>query len=173
MAANPNGGFKRVLSLWDLVLFGLAFVGPTAPYSMFGIATVKSQGHLPLVYLLAMVVMSLTAISYGRMAAAYPEAGSTYAYAAKGLHPYLGFLAGWGMILDYVLIPLLSVIYVGLTANKLLPQVPYWIWAMLTSVGITLINLRGIRVTARANLILNAIMIGSLAWFVWAALRAL
>jgi amino acid transporter len=171
--AAPNGGFKRVLSLWDLVLFGLAFVGPTAPYSMFGIATVKSQGHLPLVYLLAMVVMSLTAISYGRMAAAYPEAGSTYVYASKGLHPYLGFLAGWGMILDYVLIPLLSVIYVGLTANKLVPQVPYWIWAVLTAAGITLINLRGIRVTARANLVLNAIMIGSLAWFVLVAVRAL
>jgi len=173
-APSPaNGGFRRVLSLWDLVVFGLAFVGPTAPYSMFGIATVKSQGHLPLVYALAMVVMSLTAISYGRMAAVYPEAGSTYAYAAKGLSPFLGFLAGWGMILDYVLIPLLSVIYVGLTAFKLLPQVPYWAWAMLTAAGITLINLRGIRVTARANLVLNAIMLGSLAWFIVAALRAL
>jgi amino acid transporter len=162
-----------VLSLWDLVLFGLAFVGPTAPYSMFGLATVKSQGHLPLVYLLAMVVTSLTAISYGRMAAAYPEAGSTYAYASRGLHPYLGFRAGWGMILDYVLIPVLSVIYVGLTANKLVPQVPYWLWAVLTAAGITLINLRGIRVTARANLVLNVIMIGSLAWFVLVALGAL
>jgi putrescine importer len=172
-ASQPPTGFKRVLSLWDLVLFGLAFVGPTAPYSMFGIATVKSQGHLPLVYLLAMVVMSLTAVSYGRMAAAYPEAGSTYAYASKGLNPYVGFLAGWGMILDYVLIPLLSVIFVGLTASKLVPQVPYWAWAILTAAGITAINLRGIRVTARANLVLNSIMIGSLAWFVLVAIRAL
>jgi putrescine importer len=171
--SSAGTGFKRVLSLWDLVLFGLAFVGPTAPYSMFGIATVKSQGHLPLVYLLAMVVMSLTAISYGRMAAAYPEAGSTYAYASKGLNPHLGFLAGWGMILDYVLIPLLSVIFVGLTAYKLVPQIPYWVWAVLTAAGITLINLQGIRVTARANLVLNAIMIGSLVWFVLVALRAL
>jgi len=75
-------GFTRVLSLRDLVLFGLAFVGPTAPYSMFGIATVKSHGHLALVYLIAMLAMSVTAISYGRMAAAYPEAGSTYVYAS-------------------------------------------------------------------------------------------
>ncbi len=171
--SQVGSGFKRVLSLWDLVLFGLAFVGPTAPYSMFGIATVKSQGHLPLVYLLAMVVMSLTAISYGRMAVAYPEAGSTYAYVSKGLNPFMGFLAGWSMILDYVLIPLLSVIFVGLTASKLVPQVPYWTWAVLTAVVITLINLRGIRVTARANLVLNSIMIGSLAWFVLVALRAL
>jgi amino acid transporter len=140
---------------------------------MFGIATVKSQGHLPLVYLLAMVVMSLTAISYGRLAAVYPEAGSTYAYASKGLNPYIGFLAGWGMILDYVLIPLLSVIFVGLTVCKLLPQLPYWLCAVLTAAGITLINLRGIQVTAKANFVLNAIMISSLGWFVLMAVRAL
>jgi amino acid transporter len=164
---------KRVLSLWDLVLFGLAFVGPTAPYSMFGIATAKSQGHLPLAYLIAMVAMSLTAISYGRMATAFPEAGSTYAYSSKALHPNLGYFAGWGMILDYILIPLLSVIFVGLTANKLLPQVPYFVWAVITAGGITFINLRGIKVTARANTVLNSIMIGSLVWFVLVAVRAL
>jgi len=77
------------------------------------------------------------------------------------------------MILDYVLIPLLSVIFVALTAAKLLPQVPYFAWALLTAGGITWVNLRGIRVTARVNTALNAIMIGSLVWFVLAACRAL
>jgi amino acid transporter len=170
---NSSAGFKRVLTLWDLVLFGLAFVGPTAPYSMFGIATAKSQGHLPLVYLIAMFAMSLTAISYGRMAATFPEAGSTYAYASKGLHPNIGYFAGWAMILDYILIPLLSVIFVGLTASKLVPQVPYVVWAIFAAVGITMINLRGIKVTARANTVLNSIMVGSLVWFVVMAVRAL
>ncbi len=168
-----TAGFKRVLSLWDLVLFGLAFVGPTAPYSMFGIGTVKSLGHLPLVYGIALVAMSLTAISYGRMAVAFPEAGSTYTYASKALHPHAGYFAGWGMILDYILIPLLSVIFVGLTANKLVPQVPYTVWVILAAATITTINLRGIKVTARANTFLNGIMVGSLVWFVIMALRAL
>src|SRR5262249_53897170 len=112
-----EGGFKRVLSLWDLVIFGLAFIGPTAPYSMYGIATVKSHGHLPLVYAIAMVAMGFTALSYGRMATAFPEAGSTYTYTAKALHPTLGFFSGWALMLDYILIPMLSVIFVGLTAN--------------------------------------------------------
>jgi len=173
METPGSGGLKRVLTLSDLILFGLAFVGPTAPYSMYGIATVRSEGHLPLVYLLAMVAMSLTAVSYGRMAAAYPQAGSTYVYASRALHPLAGFLAGWGMMLDYVLVPLLSVIFVGLTTSKLLPEVPYFAWAILTAGGITWINLRGIKVTARANSVLNAVMIGSLVWFVLAACRAL
>jgi len=170
---SPPSGFKRVLSLWDLVLFGLAFVGPTAPYSMFGIATAKSQGHLPLVYMIAMIAMSMTAISYGRMAAAFPESGSTYSYASKALHPNIGYFAGWGMILDYILVPLLSVIYVGLTANKLVPQIPYAVWATLSAVCITAINLRGIKVTARTNTVLNAIMVGSLVWFLVMAIHAL
>jgi putrescine importer len=168
-----EGGFKRVLSLRDLVLFGIAFVGPTAPYSMFGIATVKSHGHLPLVYLIALIAMSFTAISYGRMAAAFPQAGSTYVYATETLHPIAGFLAGWAMTLDYILIPMLSVIFVGLTANKLWPEAPYAFWVFVTAGAITAVNLRGIKMTSRSNYLMNAIMGASLVWFVLFAVRAL
>ena len=171
--APAGGSFKRVLSLWDLVLFGIAFVSPTAPYALFGIVAAKSNGHVPLVYLVAMVAMSFTAVSYGRMAAAYPEPGSTYTFASKALHPNLGFFAGWGMILDYILIPLLSIIYVALTGARLLPQVPYVVWVIATAVGITAINLRGIEMTARANFVLNVIMIASLVWFAVTALAYL
>lgn len=172
-SAAATGEFKRVLSFRDLLIFGIAFLGPTAPYSMFGIASVKSQGHLPLVYLIAMAAMSLTAISYGRMAAAWPEAGSTYAYTAKSLHPTAGFLAGWAMTLDYILIPMLSVIFMGLTANKLWPEIPYAVWAVITAAVITAINLRGILLASRTNYLMNAIMIASLAWFILLAVRAL
>src|SRR6266545_4117823 len=171
--SQAGGNFKRVLSLRDLVVFGIAFVGPTAPYSMYGLATVKSKGRLPLVYLIAMVAMSFTAFSYGRMAAAYPEAGSTYSYAAKALSPTAGFFAGWAMILDYILIPMLSVIFAALTAQKVWPEVPYWIWAIIATAGITAINLCGMRMTSRANYIMNAIMGVSLVWFIMLATRAL
>jgi putrescine importer len=175
-ASSPpqaNGGFRRVLSLWDLILFGIAFVTPTAPYAMFGVATVKSLGHLPLVYLIAMVAMSFTAISYGRMAAAFPESGSTYAYATRSFNPTIGYFAGWGMILDYILVPMLSMIFLGLTAQKLVPQVPYFVWVLFSAAAITALNLRGIEMTARANIIMNALMGASLVWFVLMAVRAL
>ena len=170
---DSSGAFKRVLSLWDLILFGIAFVGPTAPYALFGIVSAKSNGHVALVYALATVAMSFTALSYGLMATAYPGPGSTYTFASKALHPHLGFLAGWGMILDYILIPLLCIIYVALTATKLVPQVPYAAWVIATTIAITAINLRGIAMTARANLVLNLVMVASLVWFVVTALRAL
>ena len=171
-AAAP-GGFRPVLSLWALVLFGLAFVGPTAPYTFFGVGSVKSHGHFALVYLIAMFAVSFTAVSYGRMAAAFPEAGSTYAYASRALHPAAGYLAGWVMILDYILMPMLCVIIAAVTSNKLMPAVPYFVWVLLTAAVITGINLCGIEMTSRATIVFNAVLAVSIVWFVAAAVRAL
>jgi len=166
-------GFKPVLSLSALVLFGLAFVGPTAPYTFFGVGAVQSRGHFALVYLIAMIAVSFTAASYGKMAAAFPEAGSTYSYASKAIHPVVGYLAGWVMILDYLLMPMLCVIIVGVTANKLAPSIPYSVWVVLTAAMITGINLAGIEMTSRATTIFNVVLAFSVLWFVSAAIWAL
>ena len=168
-----EGSFKPVLSLWALVLFGLAFVGPTAPYTFFGVGSVQSRGHFALVYVIAMAAVSFTAVSYGRMAAAFPEAGSTYAYASKALHPLVGYLAGWVMILDYLLMPMLCVIIVGVTSNKLLPIIPYSLWVVFTATAITAINLCGIEMTSRVTMVFNAILAASILWFLIAEVYAL
>lgn len=162
---------KRVLSRRDLVLYGLVILTPTAPYPVYGLVQQTSTGHAALSYLVAMVAMLFTAASYGKMSGAFPSAGSTYTYAQRALEPHIGFLAGWAMILDYFLIPLLSVIYAALTANRLLPQVPYWIWAVVFTVTITLINVRGIRVTARAGNVMMILMSACAALFVLFAAR--
>jgi amino acid transporter len=118
-----------------------------------------------------MVAMLFTAMSYGRMSGAYPAAGSTYTYAQQALSEHVGFLAGWAMILDYVLIPLLSVIYASLTAARLLPDVPYFAWAVLFTAAITVVNVRGIRVTARASKFMMIIMTACAALFAGLAAR--
>jgi putrescine importer len=168
-----KGGFKPVLSFWALVLFGLAAVGPTAPYAFFGIGAGKSHGHFALVYLIGMVAISFTALSYGRMASSFPEAGSTYTYASRALHPILGFFAGWAMILDYLLIPLISLIIVGVSGHKLIPEVPYVAWAVITALLVTAINLFGIEMTALATAVFNSILAVSVLWFVTVAVLAL
>jgi amino acid transporter len=167
---------KRVLSRRDLILYGLVILTPTAPYPVYGIVQQTSQGHAALSYLVAMIAMLFTAASYGKMSVVFPSAGSTYTYAQNALNPHVGFLAGWAMILDYFLIPLLSVIYASLTANRLAPQVPYWGWAVSFTVAITLVNVRGIRVTARAGNLMMALMTVCAVLFVimaarWVALR--
>jgi len=96
---------RRVLGVWDLILYGIVAVTPSAPVTVFGIAMRDSKGHAIDTILIAMVAMILTAVSYGRMATLYPSAGSAYTYVGRGLNPYLGFLAGWAMLLDYLFIP--------------------------------------------------------------------
>ncbi len=163
--------FKRVLSLWDLILYGLVILTPTAPYPVFGIVQQVSHGHAALSYLVAMVAMMFTAASYGKMSGAFPAAGSTYTYAQRALSEHVGFLAGWAMILDYFLIPLLSVIYASLTAARLMPQVPYMVWALMFTALITMINVRGIQVTTQASKVMMVIMTGCAILFVWLAAR--
>ena len=158
---------RRVLSIWDLIFYGIVAVTPSAPATVFGIAQSRSEGHAVVTILAAMVAMVLTAISYGRMAALYPSAGSAYTYVGLGLHPYLGFVAGWAMLLDYVICPIFCVIYGTLALQRALPGIPFLAGAALFSGGITLLNLRGIKSTARANQILLILMFSVLLTYIF------
>lgn len=101
--AEASPRLQRVLTLWDLILYGIVLIMPIAPVPLFGIVQKLSLGHAVTTILLAMVAMMLTAFSYGRMAALYPSAGSAHTYVGRGLNAHLGFLAGWAMFLDYLL----------------------------------------------------------------------
>jgi amino acid transporter len=124
---------------------------PIAPVPLFGIVQKLSLGHAVSTILLAMVAMILTAFSYGRMAALYPSAGSAYTYVGRGLNAHLGFLAGWAMFLDYLLVPMICTIYGALTVKRLVPEIPFVVWAALFAGTMTVVNLRGIRTTAKTK----------------------
>lgn len=162
-----------MLTARDLVVYGLVLIQPVAPVGIFGLASQLSHGHVATTILIAMVAMSLTASSYGRMAALYPSAGSAYTYVGRGLGPYLGFWTGWAMFLDYLVVPLLNVVFCALTMQRLVPDVPYAVWVVVTAGLITGLNLRGVRTTARANTILLAVMCIVIAAFVVVTTRFL
>src|SRR5216683_399439 len=172
---NPSGvpHLRRVLSVWDLILYGIVAVTPSAPATVFGLAELRSHGHAVVTILAAVVAMLLTAISYGRMAALYPSAGSAYTYVGRGLHPYLGFVSGWAMLLDYVVSPLFCVMYGSMALQRAVPALPYPVCAALFAGGITYLNLRGIRSTARANQVLLTFMFAVLLSFIYMAIRYL
>jgi amino acid transporter len=164
---------RRVLKLWDLVFYGIVLIQPIAPVGIFGIAQKLSHGHVSTAVLAAMAAMMLTAFSYGRLSAVYPSAGSAYTYVSRGLNPYVGSLIGWAMVLDYLVIPVVNVIYPALTFHRLFPAVPYAAWAVLVVGVILFLNLRGIRFTARANEILLALTSIVVIAFFWTAIRYL
>lgn len=157
---QPAGQLRRTLGLRELVFMGIIMVQPTAPMPLFGIVYQEARGHVVTTILMAMVAMLFTAISYGRMARAYPSAGSAYAYVAHEIHPAAGFAAGWSMVMDYVLNPVICTIWCSKAALNIFPGIPYVLWTFFFAGLFTALNLRGIQATARTNMLL-ALAMGS------------
>jgi putrescine importer len=165
---------RRVLGLWDLVFYGIVLIQPIAPVPLFGVAQKLSGGYFVTTILIAMLAMLITAFSYGRMAALYPSAGSAYTYVGRGLNPHLGFIVGWAMLLDYLLQPLITSVWVATTVHaRYLPGVSYAFVAFLVIALITFLNLRGVKSSSRANMTLLALMSVVIAAFIFLAVRYL
>jgi putrescine importer len=165
---------KRLLTLSDLIFFGIVLIQPIAPVPLFGVAQKLSNGYFTAIILFAMFAMMITAVSYGRMAALFPSAGSAYTYVGKGLNPHLGFLAGWAMFLDYLLLPLINTVWISAAMhNVYTPRIPFVVWAAIVAGIITLLNLRGIRSSARQNKVLLFIMFVVIGFFIVLAVRFL
>ena len=141
----------RALTFRDLLTYGLIFMVPIAPFGIFGSVFNASGGMIALAYAIGMVGMMLTASSYAQMSKAFPMAGSVYTYAGRGITPSLGFLAGWVILLDYVLVPTLLYIVAAIAMNSFVASIPVWGWVLFFIVTNTIINIRGIELTARVN----------------------
>jgi amino acid transporter len=157
---------KRSLSLADLIVYGLVFISPIAPWAVFGFVYNLSKGMAPLVYIVGLAAMLFTALSYMSMVHEFPVAGSVYAYAGRALAPWVGFLAGWGILLDYLLIPGLAYVIAAVAMHEVWPAVPQWAWVTAFVVGVTGVNLAGIETTTGTNKILLLIQCGLLLAFV-------
>ncbi len=164
---------KRALGLWDLVFYGIVLITVTAPLPIFGIVSTEAKGHVTTSILIAMVAMLFTAISYGRMAHVYPLAGSAFSYVGRSIGPMFGFLTGWGMVMDYMLNPILCSIWCSKALMNILPQIPYPVCAVFFAVLFTSLNLRGIKANARNNQILVIFMIIVMLIFFFYAVRYL
>jgi putrescine importer len=158
--ASSAPRLRRTLTLWDLLLYGIIVLQPVAPMSAFGALSDRGRGHVVTAILIAMVAMLSTAISYGRMARVYPSAGSAFTYVAREIHPAMGYVTGWSMVMDYIVNPLICTIWCAGQANVFAPAVPVWGWKIFFAVVFTLLNLQGIKTSARVNAGLAAVMSG-------------
>jgi amino acid transporter len=149
---------KRTLRLSDLILYGIVVIQPVAPMSSYGVLSDRGHGHVTTTILIAMVAMLLTAISYGRMARVYPSAGSAFTYVGKEIHPALGYITGWSMVMDYVLNPMICILWCAKGVGDFVPQVPFAVWALLFFALFTWLNLRGVKASAHANTVLAGAM---------------
>ncbi|GIE93881.1 porin [Paractinoplanes rishiriensis] len=151
---------RRTLSFGDLLIYGLIYMVVIAPFGIFGSVFQASAGMVVLAYAVGVVAMLVTASSYGVMVRAYPTAGSVYAYAGRAIAPWVGFLAGWTILLDYILVPGLLSLVAAASMTAVLPGVPVWAWIVIFVVVNAGLNLRGIKTTRRLN---KAFLVGALA----------
>lgn len=151
---------RRSLSVTDLIIYGMVYMLPIAPFALYGVIANATGGMVPLVYVLSVLAMVFTARSYQVLSKEFPVAGSAYTYALNGLGEFAGFFAGWMVFLDYIIIPGLLAVVSGAAMNSLFPEIPRWVW-ILGFVGMgTALNLVGVSVTAKVNKIfLYAMMI--------------
>ena len=158
MKTEPAPGLRRALKLRHLILYGIIIVQPTAPMGIYGVLSNVSYGQVVTTILIAMIAMSFTALSYGRMARVYPSAGSAYTYVAGALHPLLGYAVGWSMLMDYLLNPIICAIWCSAAAHNVLPSVPYAAWAVAFVTAFTALNLFGVQTSSRVNALLAGAM---------------
>ena len=146
--------FRQPLGLVGLVLFGLAYMVPLAVFTTYGLVTQMTKGHLPTAYLLTLAAMLLTAYSYGCMVKAHPYSGSVYTYTRKAFGASFGFIAGWTLLLDYIFLPLLSYLLIGIYLSEYFPTVPTAVWVLGSIALVTALNLVGIESITRVNWVL-------------------
>lgn len=148
-ASSAPGQLKRSVSLGQLIFFGLVFIGPAAAVGIYGTLDAESGGAVATVYAIATLVMAFTASSYMRMSREVPRAGSVFAYATAGIGKRAGYVSGWMILLDYLLIPSVAYLFTGIALNSLFPGVPVWVFVAAAVVGTTALNLAGVRVASR------------------------
>ena len=156
---STQGKLQRSLGLWGVVLFGLAYMAPMIVYGTYGVLAQTSQGMVPLAYLLALCAVMLTAISYGNMARAIPVAGSAYTYAGRAIGAPVGFMVGWAVLLDYFFLPMVIWLIGAAYLSQAFPSVPSAIWILVFIVITTGINLLGIVLANRVNIVLMVMQV--------------
>ena len=153
-AIASGARLKRNLGLWAIVGLGLGYMTPTVIFDTFGMVAEESNNVVPLAYLVALIVMVFTAISYGKISGAIPSAGSAYTYVRESMHPNAGFMVGWVALMDYMLLPLVNALIIRSYLEAFFPEVPPIVWVAIYVIGVTSLIYLTMRGTSNLNMIL-------------------
>jgi amino acid transporter len=120
--AQKTAQLQKTLVLWQVIIIGLAYIQPMTLLDTFGMVSRDSVQHVPTSYLIALVAVLLTSISYGHMIRKYPSSGSAYTYVQKSVHPNAGFMVGWSSLLDYLLSPMVNILLANIYLTDMFPR---------------------------------------------------
>lgn len=164
---------KRALGVSGLTMFGLAYLVPLTVFTTYGIVTEETGGRVAFSYVFTLAAMLFTALSYGQMVRAFPVSGSAYTYTSRSFGAHLGFLAGWALLLDYILLPMVNYAVIGLFINAQWPGIPIWVGFIVALALVTILNVIGITTIDKANNIIIAIQTVFVLVFVVLAIKTI
>ncbi|WP_336652882.1 MULTISPECIES: APC family permease [unclassified Leucobacter] len=159
MSESSQPHLKRALGLTGLTLFGVTYMTVITVFTTYGIVNQVTDGHLPAAYIVAVVTMLFTAASYGAMVRRYPVAGSAYTYTQQSFGGAAGFLTGWVMLLDYLFIPMINFMLIGIYLNTQFPAIPAWVFTLAALLIVLVFNVLGITLVNKVNMVIIALSV--------------
>ncbi|MEG3753378.1 APC family permease [Psychromonas arctica] len=156
----------RTLTLWPLIIMGLAYMTPLIVLGTFGIIAEASNGTVPMAFLITTFAMLFTANSYGIMARKYPIAGSAYTFATKAIDSRVGFMVGWTILLDYFFLPMVIWLIGAAYLGAQFPETPQWVFLIGFVIVTTVINYIGVKTAAKLNSVLMIFQLTAMVIFV-------
>lgn len=164
--AASRARLKKTLTLFQVVMMGLAYLQPMTIFDTFGIVSGLTDGHVATAYAVALIAVLFTAVSYGKLVKRFPSAGSAYTYAQKAISPKVGFMVGWSSLLDYLFMPMINILLAKIYLEALFPGVPAWIFVAALVAMMTVFNLRGISLVANFNSLIVVVQVAIMVVFV-------
>ncbi|PHM29290.1 APC family permease [Xenorhabdus budapestensis] len=165
-STNNRVQLRRTLTLFQVVMMGLAYMQPMTIFDTFGIVSKLTDGHVATSYAIALIAILFTALSYGKLVKRFPSAGSAYTYVQKSMNPHLGFMVGWSSLLDYLLMPMINILLAKIYLQAIFPGIDPWVFVVGLSVLMTVFNLSGINVVANLNGLIVVVQIAVMVVFV-------
>jgi APA family basic amino acid/polyamine antiporter len=99
----PAGQLRRSLRLWQLTASGVGIVIGAGIYVLVGEAVQEAGAAVWISFAVAAVLAGLTALTYCELAGMFPSAGVEFEWASRAFSPFIGFLAGWMMVVTYII----------------------------------------------------------------------
>jgi APA family basic amino acid/polyamine antiporter len=153
-----RGNLHRVLGTPQLFAIGYGDVGSSIYYAL-GVTTLYALGAAPLALALAGIVFFCTVLTYTELATAMPESGGSCSFARHAFNDLISFIAGWALLLDYIVTIAISAYSIGPYLKNFLPGILGSVGGNVTFTLIILavllgLNVLGIKESTRVALLL-------------------
>ena len=154
---------KRVLTLPELVIYGVGSMVGAGIYSIIGAAALKAGDSLWLSFLLTSLAAGITILSYAELSSMFPKTGAEFQFLRQAFPrwPFFSFMAGFLIALNASATSATVAIAFAGYLNFFI-NTPKILTAWLLLFCCTLINLAGIRQSTWANIILVLVEVSGL-----------